>query len=367
MPPQQWSNTAASSKYVTNEMLKPFLKNPTCTTQVEMTLSCRNLINMDIVTKSDPFCVIYMKEPWQEQYCEIARTEHIDDTLNPEWVKKIIINYNFETIQHIKFEVRDQDVLEDSFDLLGIFETSLSDLVAFSSRQFVGKLRGKSIRDYGEIVIVTEEVSNCKQIVDVQFRAENLTKLSWFCKNDPFLVIYRSNEDGSYSVVAKTETVQSTQNPTWKSLIMRATSLCNGDMDRSIKIDCYDYRQSGSHRLIGTCHSSLRTLNTMPLTLTKVDGHGRATNEEAGHLKIHKMQFTEDVSFLDYIRNGTQMHFAVAIDFTASNGVHTDPQSLHYLNPHRPNSYEIALRSVGEIIQHYDNSQIFPAFGNYLE
>lgn len=171
----------------------------------------------------------------------------------------------------------------------------------------------------------------------------------------------RSNEDGSYSVVAKTEVMRSTQNPTWAPIRIRATTLCNGDFDRNIKIDCYDRRSNGSHKLIGTCYTSLRILNsttgnqpTMNLT-TQSGAHGV--------LKVEKINLVEDISFLDYIRNGTQLHFAVAIDFTASNGVFTDPRSLHYLSATRPNSYEIALRAVGEIIQQYDSTLLFPAFG----
>lgn len=59
------------------------------------------------------------------------------------------------------------------------------------------------------------------------------------------------------------------------------------------------------------------------------------------------------------------MHFAVAIDFTASNGRHSHPSSLHYLSPERQNFYEIAIRGVGEIVQHYNSSQLFPAFGAF--
>lgn len=59
------------------------------------------------------------------------------------------------------------------------------------------------------------------------------------------------------------------------------------------------------------------------------------------------------------------MHFAVAIDFTASNGRHSNPNSLHYLSPEHLNNYEVAICGVGEIIQHYDSSQLFPAFGNH--
>lgn len=121
-----------------------------------------------------------------------------------------------------------------SSEFLGFFETTLSDLVSFSSRQFIGKLTGIPNKDCGEIVIVTEEVAHCRQTAEIQFHAKHLTKLHWskFCSNDPFLAISRSNEDGSYSVVTKTDPVRSTQNPTWKPINIRITTLCNADYER---------------------------------------------------------------------------------------------------------------------------------------
>lgn len=114
----------------------------------------------------------------------------------------------------MKFEVWDKDI--NGADFLGRFETKLGDLVSISGREFHGKLTGVPNRDCGEIVIVTEEVQSCRQIAHIQFRAENLKRFSWLCSNDPFLVLSRSNEDGSYSVVAKTDVVKATQNPTWR-------------------------------------------------------------------------------------------------------------------------------------------------------
>jgi hypothetical protein len=89
----------------------------------------------------------------------------------------------------------------------------------------------------------------------------------------------------------------------------------------------------------------------------------------SGIVELVSIAVTEEITFLDYIRGGTQMHFAVAIDFTASNGPPRDPQSLHFLDTFggRPNPYEIALRSVGEIIQHYDSAGMFPAFGKFFD
>ena len=59
-------------------------------------------------------------------------------------------------------------------------------------------------------------------------------------------------------------------------------------------------------------------------------------------------------SFLDYIMSGCQINFTVGVDFTASNGNPTDPSSLHYMDPAKPNQYMQALMAVGSICQDYD-------------
>ncbi len=69
----------------------------------------RNLPDRDVLSKSDPMCVIYVKNNASNgtigDYRELARTETIQNTLNPEFVKKIRINYYFEELQKIKFEM----------------------------------------------------------------------------------------------------------------------------------------------------------------------------------------------------------------------------------------------------------------------
>lgn len=53
-----------------------------------------------------------------------------------------------------------------------------------------------------------------------------------------------------------------------------------------------------------------------------------------------------------------QLNFTVAIDFTASNGDPRQPNSLHYIDPYQPQSFNMyarALQAVGEIIQDYDS------------
>lgn len=339
----------------------------TPTTLIEMTLSCQNLINADVLSKSDPYCVVHMKESWQDKFVEIGRTETIQDNLNPEWLKKFLINYNFETTQKIRFVVWDADD-SGKDDLLGMYETTLADIVSNSGHQFRGKLLHKSTNNAGHIIIVTEEVTNCKKNIVMQFHGKNLEKLCWYARNDPFLLFYRSNEDGSCSVVARTEKQKSTQNPKWQPIATNARTLCNGDYERSIKIECYDSRANGAHKLIGTCFSNLNLLSKGPGEQNQYvirNPKKKHKNVHSGILELINIDISEDISFMDYIRSGTQLHFAVAIDFTASNKPLSDPRSLHHLNPNKSNSYEIALKSVGEIIQHYDTSCQYPAFGKF--
>jgi len=68
-------------------------------------------------------------------------------------------------------------------------------------------------------------------------------------------------------------------------------------------------------------------------------------------------------SFLDYIRGGTELAATISIDFTASNGNPRNPDSLHYIQYGGMNQYELAIKSVGEIIEDYDSDKLFPTLG----
>ena len=56
----------------------------------------------------------------------------------------------------------------------------------------------------------------------------------------------------------------------------------------------------------------------------------------------------KDPLFIDYMRGGWGINFAIAIDFTKSNGECTKRDSLHYLGPN--NVYEDVINKVGGIL-----------------
>lgn len=65
----------------------------------------RNLPDRDVLSKSDPFCVLYQVVQTSNKpiHKEIARTEQIKNSLNPEWQKRFILDYYFEEKQHLVF------------------------------------------------------------------------------------------------------------------------------------------------------------------------------------------------------------------------------------------------------------------------
>ncbi|XP_021369991.1 copine-8-like isoform X3 [Mizuhopecten yessoensis] len=204
----------------------------------------------------------------------------------------------------------------------------------------------------------------------MHFCATHLDKKDFLGKSDPFLIFYRANEDNSYTTVHKTEVIKNTLNPTWRPFTITARALCNGDYDRSIKVECYDWDgDGGSHDLIGVFTTNLREITrggSSGSTYQVINPKKKAKKKNyknSGQVTVMNCKIEINPSFLDFVKGGTQLNFTVAIDFTASNGNPSSPTSLHYNSPYQPNQYGSAIQAVGEIIQDYDSDKLFPVLG----
>ncbi|XP_072026365.1 copine-8-like isoform X2 [Amphiura filiformis] len=337
-------------------------------TKVEITVSCRNLRDRDVMSKSDPMCVLYTTQLGSRQYAEYERTEQIKNTLNPDFVHKFMLTYYFEECQRLQFDIYDVDSPKaklDSHDFLGRGETTLGEILGSANNKLEKSLTGSS-KDCGKIILSAEEVSDCKDLATMHFRGHKLDKKDFLGKSDPFLVFYRCNEDASFTICHKSEVIKNTLDPQWRPFAVMVRALCNGDYDRTIKVECYDWDSDGSHDLIGEFTTNMRQFAEgkgsfeliNPKKKAKKKGYRNSGTIELTHCIIEKQH-----SFLDYIKGGMQINFTVAIDFTASNGNPTHTNSLHYINPYQPNHYAQAITAVGEVIQDYDTDKLFPVLG----
>jgi len=341
------------------------------TSMVELSISCLDLPDCDIITKSDPQVIIYLLGvTGKDKKIEIGRTEVIQDNLNPKFAKKVLMQYHFEQIQRLRFEVYDIDPLGGN-DFLGALETTLADIVSSRSSSFKQPLVGGPRKRPGQLVVDVEELVSCKQVAAFNMSAIDLPALCCGLFYPSASVhIYRANENGSLNIVHRTPPVCRTCNPIFKPFQQKLTTLCNGDLDRTIRFELVDTRFN-LERNLGFFDT---TINSLKRDCSNKQGQLFNLLQQRGHetaaLGSSKVTITDfklitQASFLDYIKAGTQIHFVIAVDFTASNGDPAYQDSLHYLDPmgRRMNSYEAALLSVGNILKPYDTMGLFAGFG----
>uniref|UniRef100_A0A8C7NBZ3 Copine VIII n=2 Tax=Oncorhynchus TaxID=8016 RepID=A0A8C7NBZ3_ONCKI len=295
-------------------------------TKVELTVSCFSFCFLPLLLT---VCVLYTQGISNREWREFSRTEVIDNTLNPDFVRKFLLDYFFEERQNLRFDLRMEK------PLIGI--------------------PGKKC---GTIIVRAEELSNCRESVMLQFCGNKLDKKDFFGKSDPFLVFYRSNEDGSFTICHKTEVVKNTLDPVWQAFKIPVKALCNGDYDRSIKVEVYDWDRDGGHDFIGEFSTRYREMSR---------GQSQFhTYEYPFNLRtccqvtLLSCLVDMELTFLDYIKGGYVTNSTV---LGLCPGNPSQPTSLHYMSPYQLNAYAMALRAVGEIIQDYDSDKMFPALG----
>uniref|UniRef100_A0AAX7V3K3 Copine-3 n=1 Tax=Astatotilapia calliptera TaxID=8154 RepID=A0AAX7V3K3_ASTCA len=340
-----------------------------CVTKVELTVSCENLLDKDVGSKSDPLCVLLMNSS-DSQWYEVGRTEKVQNCLSPKFAKKFVVDYYFEIVQKLKFGVYDIDnktidLTDDDF--LGELECTLGQVVSSKKLTRPLVLKNKSPAGKGTITINAEEIKD-NRVVNFEVAARKLDNKDLFGKSDPYLEFYKQTETG-WQLAHRTEVVKNNLNPTWRPFRIPLQSLCGGDMEKPIKVECYDYDNDGSHDLIGVFETTMKRLqeasHTSPAEFECINSKKKQKKKSYKNsgVVIYLFQVVKEYTFLDYIMGGCQINFTVAVDFTGSNGDPRSPQSLHYISPQGVNEYLTAIWSVGNVIQDYDSDKMFPAFG----
>ncbi|XP_030521094.1 protein BONZAI 3-like [Rhodamnia argentea] len=348
--------------------------------QIELSLSASKLRDRDIMSKSDPMAVVYLRKG-DGMLEELGRTEVILNSLDPAWIEKISLAYHFETVQHLVFHVYDVDTkyhkvpvktlkLKDQ-EFLGEASCVLSEIVTKQSRSLTLSLHNKNlqvgVRNLGTLTVRAEESVASRTAVEIIFRCSQLGNKDMFSKSDPFLRISRVVESGGSLPICKTEVINNNLNPSWRPLCLSMQQF--GSKENPLVIECFDFDTSGNHALIGKLQKSMADLEK--LHKGRNGANFTLPSSHHGHEKVLKSQLFVDQfcekqqhSFLDYISSGFELSFMVAVDFTASNGNPRNPDSLHYIDPSgRYNSYQQAIMEVGEVIQFYDSDRRFTAWG----
>lgn len=329
---------------------------------VNLHVCAKNLKDVDVVTVSDPLCVLFIQN--QGKWTEAGRTEVVWNNLNPEWVTFFTIMYIFEIKQPLRFVVYDVD--SDTANLskqkiIGQIEVELATIISAggSLKLDLNNANNKKDNKCGSIFVTPEQVENCSSVVNFRFTGSNVKKLRVLQSNDPFYVIAKSSEAGRYIPIYQSEV---SKKMNWKRGTVPYQVLCNVDPERPLRITVFDRRSHKASVPIGYADTSFsRLCESTNQSLDLID----SKKKNVGKIIINEVNLQQKFSFYDYIHGGIQLNLITAIDFTASNRDPRDPRSLHYLamSGDSFNQYQQCIKSVGEILCPYDTDQLFPVLG----
>ncbi|XVF06587.1 hypothetical protein REPUB_Repub06bG0062100 [Reevesia pubescens] len=348
-------------------------------TQIELSISASKLLDRDVTSKSDPMTVVYVKKS-DGTLEELGCTEVILNSLNPAWIEKINVSYQFEIVQHLVFHVYDIDTKYHNTpvkalklneqDFLGETTCVLSEIVTKRNQSLTLNLHDKNgpggFRNFGTLTVHAEEIFSSRMTVEMKLHCSQLDNKDMFSKSDPFLRISRLTENGNSVPICKTEVIDNNLNPVWRPLHLSMQQF--GSKYNPLLVECFDFNSNGNHVLIGQLQKSVSELEKLHKDRSGANlvfpSHRGQEKVLKGQLFVDQFIEKEQFSFLDYISSGFEVNFMVAIDFTASNGNPRNPDSLHYIDPSgQLNSYQQAIMEVGEVIQFYDSDRRFPAWG----
>lgn len=350
------------------------------TEKINMFFSATNLPSRKGTT--DAFASIYMKDNLTGTLNLLTHTEVMMDTNHPTWMTNCVADYQFQDIQQIVVKVYHKQegvpVGESSAHvLLGEASFHQSALMISHGSKMQILLSKDGHTGVAKLTVRGEAVACTRDILCVGFQCKNLVRkngLGIFGKSDPYIKISRKFHDNTFSVVWQSRHITGDLNPLFAHNRISMLSLCNGDINKEISVDLYDYDEAGNHKHMGGFKTTVLELlhsNGKPFTLIEEARVGSFMYSDSGTFSCVGARIESHPTLGQYIMGGLEISLSVAIDFTASNGCtrdgrpdNTSRKSLHRVGePGYLNDYEKAILAVGSVIEPYSSAKQFSVYG----
>ncbi|KAK6127897.1 hypothetical protein DH2020_038326 [Rehmannia glutinosa] len=322
----------SGSVYIGNSMKASTRRWPLCM----LSLSAANLRDRDVLSKSDPMAVLYMKGR-DGSLQELGRTEVVLNSLSPRF-RVYDVDTQFHNVDVKVLKLEEQQFLGEASCTLSELVTKLNRTLTLDLAHEEGSIPAH-IRKSGQLTIYAEESVASKTTAELMLRCSDLEAKDLFSKSDPFLVISKFTENGVLVPICKTEVLKNDHNPRWKQILLSIQQV--GSKDSPLTIECFNFNSNGKHDLLGKVQKSLAGLEKLhsvavgeSLVIPVSVGQSHQNKVLKSQLFVDKYSENTQHTFLDYLAGGYELNFMVAIDFT-----------------------------VGGLLQFYDSDKKFPAWG----
>lgn len=340
---------------------------------VKLTFRASNVKSKDVLSKSDPFLVVYKKLP-DGKFQRIGHTEAIRNNENPTWVNGVTQDYLFEVYQCYMVQLFDSDSDSDPnftdlarHDHIGSAEFQLASVLAAYGQSLDlpikkpnGELSKSTVTVRGDPLASSRLKAYCTIYGDDLKRGTYLGS-----KDETILQLIKKRPDGSEMIVYASEMIYDNQDPKYKDFKVCLGQLVEGDLNKEFTLRIIRWKSSSKQEILGELKTTVATIATQPGTQKrKLELHDEK-GKKTGHAEILKFEIKEEPEFIEYVQSGLDFNMTVAIDATGSNGDPKLQTSLHYVDytGKIPNGYIDGLRTVGNIVMGYSQQQWVTALG----
>ncbi|KAK1859450.1 hypothetical protein I4F81_002046 [Pyropia yezoensis] len=291
---------------------------------IQFELHATGLRDRDVLSGSDPMAVLFL---WSTPptgapgagagaagWVEVGRTERVGNTQAPRFATRIAVPFQFEVVQRLRVRIVDVDDRKSGARLV-----DQDDL-------------GEAFSTVGEVMI-RPATSAAPAVMSTLYRSP---------------------------------TIRKELNPVWPAATF---TMERGGADE-LRLEVWDYDSLSQDDLIGRAPTTVSALSspetkTLPLMHPAKVAKAKAKKpaKPSGQLHLAATSVEPVPTLAEYLSGGLELHFCVAIDFTASNGSPSSPTSLHCDSPAKPSAYVEALTSVGAVLAPYSRSHRYDAVG----
>lgn len=346
---------------------------------VEIFVKCRDLIKVDDFSKTDPFCVLYVKR--YGQWLEHGRTEAVSNCHFPKFIETFQMDVNSQETSRVKFSVFDTDKmsvrdLQKSRCLGSTEELRISEIISETFTEYEITSEGNQVTSYISVCpVIINNVLDRKRSIYFNIGARKISRRLFSRSPATFLEVRREISPDTYHPVYKSEIIYKDSTPHWKMFNINTQKLCSGDNNTTLLLQVWNYNAKSEQELKGSLKTNLNKLLKFSgivkvLPLHRISSSRRFLRKkqedlQVGHLKLYQISTEEQYSLLDYLTSGTELRCGIGIDFTLSNGEPSDPTSLHFLDGNN-NQYKTVLQHLGAWMGHYSTSIKVLGFGGKI-
>ena len=273
--------------------------------KVRLALHARNLRSVHKFRPSSPYATVSTYTGDVREAFVLGKTEAIQFTSDPMWVKPILIDYEYGTTMQVKVSIFDQSSPSSKSGDKPIGSAVVLDIDAVlrnnvEEKRSVGGLVAKNLPGgdgwiflQANIVPGGEELKQLALTIEGRDISTGQSGPSVsIVKPDTFFEICRKNiETNGRSwarPVYRSEVAKSSSKPKWGKARISLDWLCNGDIHGDVQISIFEHRRTGQHNQIAMCVLSVDSLvrfNRLGLTWE---------GKDAGKIKIIEARIIND-------------------------------------------------------------------------